>query len=123
MDQKQALDILAEAVKKLQMTESLELKQTIAGECSDTSISILLKRIGSYLKRARNVKGITQTGLADKCDSSIYMIAKLERGNSIEFDHFLRFMKELGVLESIVLLFEYHLQQLQKEEENITEEA
>ena len=123
MDQKKALDFLYKAMEELEAGDCLDLKKLTEYKGESITINTFLKRLGVYLKRARHVKKITQTGLAEKCNSSIYMVSKLEKGNSIELDHFLAFMGEIGVLGSIVRLFEHHLCQLQKEEERSTVEV
>ena len=120
MDQQEAITILSEALNKMQVNDSIDIDQIIKGKCNNPNIGTLLRRIGSYVKRVRNVRGITQTRFAKICDSSVYMISKLEKGQSVELDQFLAFMRELGTLDSIVLLLEHHLDLLQEEEECVS---
>lgn len=70
---------------------------------SDTQLS---KRIGEKLKAIRLKRNITQQSLAEASSISLSSVKKVENGEIGSFDTLLRILRTLGMLDSIITLFE-----------------
>ena len=133
MNIKESLITIGEAIKRLEIDGNVDLQAAImqmaleiedASELKeqksdkDVTVNAVMKAVAKYIRTARLAKELKQKTVAERCDSSIYMISKLERGYSIELDQFLKFMDELDSLDLIYSLFKYNTKMIEKKEEN-----
>jgi transcriptional regulator with XRE-family HTH domain len=65
-------------------------------------VATALRRIGADLQAWRKLRGLTIAQVADRAGISAQTVAKLEAGNSVALEHFLRVARALGVLEQVV---------------------
>lgn len=63
-----------------------------------------LQIIGKRVKEYRAYSGISQKELEEKTGISIRTISRLEAGNSIQFDSFIKLLKALNLDENILLI-------------------
>lgn len=60
-----------------------------------------LGRVGSDLRAWRKLRGLTTAQVADRAGISPQTVAKLESGNNVGLEHFLRVARALGILEAV----------------------
>ena len=71
--------------------------------------AIILKKIGSHLKKVRLRQNITQQSLADAAEVSLSSLKKIEKGEIGSFNSLMRVLRTLGKLDVLQPLVDEEL--------------